>query len=87
VPDLRKTAKQSSRKVYTPAMPQDEHQDAKQGRAGITDRGVKKALWSHDDEAEALRLRAFKDRRSGSVIDRQAVRTLLGIEYQVPPHA
>jgi hypothetical protein len=54
--------------------------DAKQEKAGVTDKGVKKTIWFHEDEAEALRLRAFKDRRSESVTVREAVRRLLGIE-------
>jgi hypothetical protein len=61
-------------------MPRDKRQDAKQEKAGITDKGVKKTIWFHEDEAEALRLRAFKDRRSESSIVREAVRQLLGIE-------
>ena len=44
------------------------------------DKGVKKAIWFHEDEAEALRLRVFKDRRSESAIVREAVWKLLGIE-------
>jgi hypothetical protein len=58
----------------------DSGEDAKQEKAGITDKGVKKTIWFHEDEAEALRLRAFKDRRSESAIVREAVRKLLGIE-------
>jgi len=61
-------------------MPKDNPQDPKQEKAGITDKGVKKTIWFHEDEAEALRLRAFKDRRSESAIVREAVRKLLGIE-------
>jgi hypothetical protein len=33
-----------------------------------------------EDEAEALRVRAFEERRSESAIVREAVRRLLGIE-------
>ena len=81
MPDLRKSVKQPSRKSYTPAMaPRDKEDQARQEKAGITDRGVKKTIWFHEDEAEALRLRAFKDRRSESAIVREAVRKLLGIE-------
>jgi len=60
--------------------PRDKEDQARQEKAGITDRGVKKTIWFHEDEAEALRLRAFKDRRSESAIVREAVRKLLGIE-------
>ncbi len=82
MPDLRKHVKLSRRKSYTPAMAptRDSSGDAKQEKAGITDKGVKKTIWFHEDEAEALRLRAFKDRRSESAIVREAVRKLLGIE-------
>jgi hypothetical protein len=55
-------------------------EEAKQEKAGITEKGVKKTIWFHEDEAEALRLRAFKDRRSESAIVREAVRKLPGIE-------
>ena len=41
---------------------------------------VRKTLWLHGDEAEALRLRAFKERRAESEIVREALRRLLGIE-------
>lgn len=81
MPEVRKSVKTVRRKSYTPAMsPRDKTEDAKQEKAGITDRGVKKTIWFHEDEAEALRLRAFKDRRSESAIVREAVRALLGIE-------
>ena len=82
MPDLRKSVKRSSRKSYTPPMtpPRDSGEDAKQEKAGITDKGVKKTIWFHEDEAEALRLQAFKERRSESAIVREAVRKLLGIE-------
>jgi predicted DNA-binding protein (UPF0251 family) len=53
---------------------------AKQEKAGITEKGVKKTIWFHEDEAEALRLLAFKDRRSESAIVREAVRRLIGLE-------
>lgn len=42
--------------------------------------GVKKSLWLHQDEAEALRLRAFEDRRSEASIMREALRRILDIE-------
>ncbi len=71
----------SCRKSYTPAMsPRDQGERAKQEKVGITDRGVKKTIWFHEDEAEALRERAFKERRSESAIVREAVRRLLGIQ-------
>ncbi len=47
---------------------------------GITSSGVKKTIWFHEDEAEALRLKAFKERRSESSLIREAVRKLLKIE-------
>lgn len=49
-------------------------------REGITASGVKKTIWFHEDEAEALRVRAFKERRSESSIVREALRRLLEIE-------
>ena len=41
---------------------------------------VRKTLWLHSDEAEALRLKAFKERRAESEIMREALRRGLGIE-------
>lgn len=79
--DLRKPVKRSQRKSYPQAMaPRDGSKEAKQEKAGITEAGVKKTIWLHLDEAEALRLKAFKERRSESAIVREAVRRLLGIE-------
>ena len=78
---LQKTVKQSRRKSYTPVMaPRDRSEEARQEKAGITAQGVKKTIWFHEDEAEALRLRAFKERRSESSLVREAVRKLLRIE-------
>jgi hypothetical protein len=68
-------------KSYPTAMaPRDRGEQAKQENAGITERGVKKTIWFHEDEAEAPRLKAFKERRSESAIVREALRRLLGIE-------
>ena len=58
-------------------MPRDERS---QETGGITKTGVKKTLWFHEDEAEALRVRAFEERRSESSIVREAVRQFLGLE-------
>lgn len=81
MPYIQKAVKLLGRKSYTALMsPRDQTEDAKQEKSGITDRGVKKTIWFHEDEAEALRLRAFRDRRSESAIVREAVRKLLGIE-------
>jgi predicted DNA-binding protein (UPF0251 family) len=81
MPDLQKAVKPSRRKSYTQAMrARDSEDKAKQEKAGITEKGVKKTIWFHEDEAEALRLLAFKERRSESAIVREAVRKLLGIE-------
>jgi hypothetical protein len=79
--EVWKSVKQSGRKPYSPAMaPRDSGDKARQEKAGITDRGVKKTIWFHEDEAEALRQKAFKERRSESAIVREAVRRLMGIE-------
>lgn len=81
MPDLRKSVKPVRGKSYTPAMPpRGKGKAAKEEKAGITDAGVKKTIWFHEDEAEALRLKAFKERRSESAIVREAVRRLLKIE-------
>jgi hypothetical protein len=78
--DLRKHVKRSRRKSYSLAMARDKTEEAKQEKAGITEKGIKKTIWFHEDEAEALRVRAFEERRSESAIVREAVRRLLGIE-------
>jgi hypothetical protein len=54
--------------------------DTKPEQGGITKTGVKKTLWFHADEAEALRVAAFKERRTESDIVRTALRRYLGIE-------
>lgn len=41
---------------------------------------VRKTLWIHGDEAEALRERAYKERIAESEIVRAALRRYLGIE-------
>ena len=46
---------------------------------GLTRAGVKKTLWFHRDEAEALRLAAFQERRSEASIVREAVRRFLDL--------
>jgi hypothetical protein len=48
--------------------------------AGITGTGTRKCAWFLEDEAEALRLRAFQERRSEAALIREAVRLFLGIE-------
>jgi hypothetical protein len=80
MPELRKAVKQSRRKSYNGAMATRDKTDTRQEKLGITEKGVKKTIWFHEDEAEALRLLAFKVRRSESAIVREAVRKLLGIE-------
>jgi len=52
----------------------------KPGDGGIVKDGKRVCLWFHPDEAEALRERAYKERRSQSSVIREAVRKLLGIE-------
>ncbi len=47
---------------------------------GSTKTGVRKAIWLHRDEAEALRKIAYEQRRKESEIVREAVRRYLGIE-------
>ena len=47
---------------------------------GITKTGVRKAIWFHRDEAEALRKLAFEERRKESEIVREAVRRYLDLE-------
>jgi hypothetical protein len=78
--DFRIAVKQSRQMYYTPAMAPRNSGEDRQEKDGITKGGVKKTIWFHEDEAEALRLLAFKERRSESAIVREAVRRLLNIE-------
>jgi hypothetical protein len=41
---------------------------------------VRKTVWLHADEAEALRERAFRERRSEAEILREGLRRVLGLE-------
>jgi hypothetical protein len=41
---------------------------------------IRKTIWLHGDEAEVLRERAFRERRSESEIVREALRAFFGIE-------
>jgi hypothetical protein len=47
---------------------------------GLAKDGVKMTLLFHKDEADALRERAYKTRRSQASLVREAVRRFLGIE-------
>ncbi len=41
---------------------------------------IRKTIWLHGDEAEALREKAYREHRAESDIMREALRRLLGIE-------
>lgn len=41
---------------------------------------IRKNVWLHPDEAEALRVQAFKERRTESEILREGLRKVLGLE-------
>lgn len=56
------------------------HKDKDERIAGITDSGVRKCAWFPENEAEALRRRAFEERRSEAAVIREAVRRFLGIK-------
>ena len=60
-------------------MPKTRDQDVREQSRGITKRGVKKTLWFDEDEAETLRERAYKMRRSEASLIREAVRRFLGM--------
>jgi len=60
-------------------MPARNRSDPDESR-GLAKSGVKKTILFHEDEAEGLRVRAFKDRRSESSIVREALRRFLKIE-------
>lgn len=41
---------------------------------------IRMTIWLHTDEAEALRLKAFQERRTQAEIIREGLRTVLDIE-------
>lgn len=41
---------------------------------------LKKTLWLHPDEAEALRKKAYEERRTEAEILREGLRRILGLE-------
>ncbi len=41
---------------------------------------IRMTIWLHPDEAEALRLKAFQERRTQAEIIREGLRTVLDIE-------
>lgn len=53
---------------------------AKPAAFKLSEAGVKKTFWFHQDEAEALRRTAFERRMKESVLVRRAVRRYLEIE-------
>jgi hypothetical protein len=55
--------------------PRRHDKESEEGAADL----VRKAVYLHRDEAEALRLEAFKQRRSESSVVREALRRLLKI--------
>ena len=51
------------------------------GETTVTKSGmIRKTIWLHGDEAEALRAQAYKEHRSESEIVRDSLRAYLGIE-------
>lgn len=70
--------------MYAPGMAAPRKKPAKGPRGGETTVSksgmVRKTLWLHGDEADALREKAFRERRAESEIVREALRSLLGIE-------
>jgi hypothetical protein len=64
-------------------MPRDEsHQKGPRGgETTVTKSGmIRKTIWLHGDEAEVLRDRAYRDRRTESELVREALRAYLGME-------
>jgi hypothetical protein len=67
--------------MYDIGMAKTQQTGPRGGETTVSKSGmVRKTLWLHGDEAEALRLRAFNDRRPESEIVREALRAYLGIE-------
>lgn len=57
------------------------HTGPRGGETTVTKSGmIRKTIWLHGDEAEALRERAYTERRSESEIVREALRAYLGIK-------
>lgn len=62
-------------------MPQERRLGPRGGTTTISKRGmVRKTLWLHADEAEALRERAFRTRRSEAEILREGLRRVLKLK-------
>lgn len=58
-----------------------DEQGPRGGKTTVSASGmVRKTLWLHGDEAEALREKAYRERRAESDIMREALRQFLGIE-------
>lgn len=74
--------RQAERRIILP-MPRKDT-DLKGPRGGettVTKSGmIRKTIWLHGDEAEALRDRAYRDRRTESELVREALRAYLEIE-------
>jgi hypothetical protein len=65
---------------YVPAMAQ-KALGPRGGETTVSKTGmIKKTLWLHPDEAEALRVKAFKERRTEAEILREGLRRVLGLE-------
>jgi hypothetical protein len=77
------TSLRQAGRTYTPTMPRKDT-DPKGPRGGettVTKSGmIRKTIWLHGDEAEALRDRAYRNRRTESELVREALRAYLGIE-------
>jgi len=59
----------------------DERIGPRGGKTTVTDSGmVRKSLWLHEDEAEALREKAYRTRQPEAEILREALRRFLGLQ-------
>lgn len=59
----------------------DKRKGPRGGETTISKTGmIRMTLWLHQDEAEALRLRAFEERRTQAEILREGLRRVLDLE-------
>lgn len=78
VADLRQAEERILRRMPGQSTPR---KGPRGGETTVTKSGmVRKTIWLHDDEAEALREKAYQERRSESEMVREALRAYLGIK-------
>jgi predicted DNA-binding protein (UPF0251 family) len=69
------------RPYYVPGYMEKKRLGPRGGETTVSKTGmIRMTIWLHLDEAEALRLKAFQERRTQAEIIREGLRSVLGIE-------